>query len=478
MSADPTDATNPYTTLSAQARGVDVNPASLPDRLRIVAGDGEDLRVNADTGLTITDAPMNPGTPSIDAAAYLNPTIMPGVTTLYDHDFGDNSLYTQNPPNNGTLVLVGATGVTADVADTVQMDITAGGQAFLSLEDNGSQRLYSLNLGTGAATEIGAMPGALAGMTVVDNATGFSAPATTVDESAAKASVTIKRSSPTGTSRVDWTAQGGSATLGDDLSPASGTVVFAPGQTDATVDVPIVDDAAAEQPESFTVRLTANTATTSDTGGLVTEAPAKVTIADNDAPKPPVSAAPADRDGDGVADSTDNCANVANADQRDGDRDGIGTACDLTEVATAPLTRTPLPGRCTNVTTGTPADDGLAGSAAGDRLNGLGGSDGLFGAAGDDCLTGGAGDDWLSGGPGNDDLRGEAGNDVLLGGDGNDVLNGGAGTNTLSAGRGNDTVSARNGRTERIDCGAGRDTATVDRRDRTRNCERVRRPRR
>jgi hypothetical protein len=37
---------------------------------------------------------------------------------------------------------------------------------------------------------------------------------------------------------------------------------------------------------------------------------------------------PADADGDGVPDSTDNCLSVANPDQADSDGDGIGDACD------------------------------------------------------------------------------------------------------------------------------------------------------
>jgi len=37
---------------------------------------------------------------------------------------------------------------------------------------------------------------------------------------------------------------------------------------------------------------------------------------------------PPDQDGDGVPDSSDNCLSVANADQADGDHDGIGNACD------------------------------------------------------------------------------------------------------------------------------------------------------
>lgn len=40
---------------------------------------------------------------------------------------------------------------------------------------------------------------------------------------------------------------------------------------------------------------------------------------------------PADADGDGVADATDNCPNIANADQADADADGIGDICDCEE---------------------------------------------------------------------------------------------------------------------------------------------------
>ena len=43
-------------------------------------------------------------------------------------------------------------------------------------------------------------------------------------------------------------------------------------------------------------------------------------------------AAPVDGDGDGRIDSADNCPSTANADQRDVDGDGIGTACDPVEM--------------------------------------------------------------------------------------------------------------------------------------------------
>lgn len=56
------------------------------------------------------------------------------------------------------------------------------------------------------------------------------------------------------------------------------------------------------------------------------------------APPPP----PPDSDGDGIPDFQDNCPDVANPDQRDIDRNGIGAACqDGTEVAPPPPPPTP-----------------------------------------------------------------------------------------------------------------------------------------
>jgi Tol biopolymer transport system component len=124
------------------------------------------------------------------------------------------------------------------------------------------------------------------------------------------------------------------------------------------------------------------------------------------------------------------------------------------------------PGDCTNVTDGTAAADTLDGTTAGDLLRGLAGRDVLRGLAGTDCLDGGAGNDTLDGGPGNDRLTGGAGNDKLIGG---------TGKNTYSGGAGRDKVSARNGTKETVACGAGRDTATIDKKDRPTGCERVRR---
>lgn len=138
-------------------------------------------------------------------------------------------------------------------------------------------------------------------------------------------------------------------------------------------------------------------------------------------------------------------------------------------------------------------DDQADGGAGADRVLGGVGADVVEGAAGDDVLDGGSGRDTLLGGPdadrvvggaGADDLAGGSGRDVIEGGPGDDVLRGdgsfpgeeGVDPDRLLGGSGDDRILARDGRRDTIDCGPGRDTATVDRRDRVRNCERVRRP--
>lgn len=113
-----------------------------------------------------------------------------------------------------------------------------------------------------------------------------------------------------------------------------------------------------------------------------------------------------------------------------------------------------------------------------DVLSGGAGNDSLVGSGGNDRLTGGAGKDKLNGGAGRDNLSGGPGNDTLTGGAGNDKLVGGRGVNKFSAGAGNDTINAINGKKETVNCGNGkRDIARVDKIDRVRGCEKVRRSR-
>ena len=242
--------------------------------------------------------------------------------------------------------------------------------------------------------------------------------------------------------------------------------------------------------------------------------------------------APPDTDGDGLPDADDDCPTTAAA-----TADGCPGIVNPSPSAPAPLPSPPPPsgggqtgtaaadvfvglagarsvfraGAGDDRLTGGPLADLLCGEAGDDQIDGGAGADQLYGdfcpgatlaglaraaqagegndvirggsgndrmvgGGGNDRLTGGAGNDRADGGAGRDKLSGGAGNDRLSGGAGNDTLAGGAGTNRYAGGGGNDTVNAANGRKERVDCGAGRrDSARVDRVDRARGCERVRR---
>jgi hypothetical protein len=159
---------------------------------------------------------------------------------------------------------------------------------------------------------------------------------------------------------------------------------------------------------------------------------------------------------------------------------------DVPPVVTGPAPPPPppsppvVPRTCQNPGTvpysvGTTGDDVLVGAAGRDVLSGRGGDDCLFGFSGDDRLSGGTGADLLVGASGDDRLNGDAGDDKINGGNGNDTITPGVGKDRISANGGNDTISARDGARDTIDCGAGRDKATVDRTDTVKNCEYVKR---
>jgi hemolysin type calcium-binding protein len=80
-------------------------------------------------------------------------------------------------------------------------------------------------------------------------------------------------------------------------------------------------------------------------------------------------------------------------------------------------------------------------------------------------LLGEGDDDILSGGSRADVLRGAAGDDQLFGGPGVDRLEPGRGRDIVQSGAGDDTIAARDGAFDRIACGGGRDTVTMDKLD-------------
>ena len=140
---------------------VDFNPVA--DRLRVIASDGTNLRVNVDDGKAIIDGTLkfkdgdaNAGkTPNVIAGAYSNSFKGTKTTALYDID-ASGALLSQAPPNDGVLNTIGSLGIKLDGATA--FNIVAQG------EDNAawlvtSGTLYAVDLKTGKATAAGKLEG-------------------------------------------------------------------------------------------------------------------------------------------------------------------------------------------------------------------------------------------------------------------------------------------------------------------------------
>jgi Ca2+-binding RTX toxin-like protein len=108
-------------------------------------------------------------------------------------------------------------------------------------------------------------------------------------------------------------------------------------------------------------------------------------------------------------------------------------------------------------------NDFISGEGDNDTLYGGAGNDSIYDALGNNIMYGEAGNDVLQAGSGADYLDGGTGNDVLSGQAGSDTLFGGSGRDTMFGGDGDDFFYARDLTRDRVDGGAGFDTANVDR---------------
>jgi hypothetical protein len=154
----------PFAVLNGAYFGFDFNPTV--DRIRVVSRNGQNLRLHPVTGLVAaSDAVLNPGTPYIASAAYTNNFAGATTTTLYDIDCHSDSLFIQSPPNNGTLVPVGALGI--DIQSENGFDIgSTSGSAYAIFSVGSTNGLYSINLTTGAATRLMDFPVKVNGFTI------------------------------------------------------------------------------------------------------------------------------------------------------------------------------------------------------------------------------------------------------------------------------------------------------------------------
>ncbi|WP_238360690.1 DUF4394 domain-containing protein [Iningainema tapete] len=145
--------------------GFDFNPAA--DRLRVVGSNGQNFRINVDTGEVITDGPIAFAADdvsgrvgfeaNITASAYTNNVAGATSTQLYNIDYDQDILVLQNPPNAGTLRTVGSLGV--NFAPIGGFDIFTDAQGNNTAYALSGTTLYTINLSTGAATRIANVPG-------------------------------------------------------------------------------------------------------------------------------------------------------------------------------------------------------------------------------------------------------------------------------------------------------------------------------
>lgn len=147
--------------------GVDFNP--VPDRLRVTSDTGQNLRINVDNGATIVDGPLDSGSDDtrITGSAYTNSFAGTTSTRLFNIDTGEQMLYLQDPPNDGTLVNGVTLGIAADDANGFVID-GRNNAAVAALTVEGQQGLYRIDLTAeaDAASLIGPLnvPGTLLGI--------------------------------------------------------------------------------------------------------------------------------------------------------------------------------------------------------------------------------------------------------------------------------------------------------------------------
>lgn len=162
--------------------GMDFNPAA--DRVRVVTTDGQNFRVNPNSGSVVDgnlggggtsgvnmDGAINTGTTTVGETAYTNNSSQTSITTQYTIDASTDALYIQTPPNAGTQTGVQALslggnalaieavrgfdipqGVNAGSSGTA---VTSGsGFAVLEFSSNSQQRFCAVDLTNGEVTDL------------------------------------------------------------------------------------------------------------------------------------------------------------------------------------------------------------------------------------------------------------------------------------------------------------------------------------
>jgi hypothetical protein len=154
--------------LTGSSFGFDFNPSV--DRIRIISSNGENIRVNPDTGAVVSvDTNLSPA--GVYVAAAYTPASAGNPTTLYALEvnggqFGMIGGPDGNPsPNGGVFTQLDVLGI--NISTETHFDIDSLGRAFLTTFDGASTKLYHINLEDGDLEEQGSTNLRLAGMGII-----------------------------------------------------------------------------------------------------------------------------------------------------------------------------------------------------------------------------------------------------------------------------------------------------------------------
>lgn len=141
-------------TLNGTAFGTDFNP--VPDRIRQVSNTEQNLRLNPNDGTGMVDGALNPAG-NVVAVAYSNNFAGAASTVLYAIDSAAGTLgIVSNPNMGGPITVVGSLGLGTNLLQAIGFDISGlTGVAYANIATGGINRLYTINLSTGAATPVG-----------------------------------------------------------------------------------------------------------------------------------------------------------------------------------------------------------------------------------------------------------------------------------------------------------------------------------
>ena len=137
---------------------VDFNPVA--DKMRMLAADGTNFRVNVETGEVTVDGSVAYAadgayagkSAQVVAGAYTNSYVGTQATSPYNVDLASSSLMLQNPPNDGVQQVVG---MVANGLKNAAMDIASDGKGGNTAYLLTGTTLHTVDLASGKPMTLG-----------------------------------------------------------------------------------------------------------------------------------------------------------------------------------------------------------------------------------------------------------------------------------------------------------------------------------